>query len=271
MDSLHHFVLVVEEGSFTAAAHRAHLTQPTISASLRRLEEQLGARLLVRLPRGAVPTAAGEALLPHARAALAAVEAGTRAVAEVEGLRAGRVTIGGGATACTALLPPVLAAFRARFPEIELRVREVFTPRVPEAVAAGQLDLGIVQGQGEPWLEDPLILVAAPGTPADAPFVTFATGTSFRATVERHFPERPIAMELGSIGAVKGMVQAGMGVALLSRASCHAELETGALVALCDKRTPVIRQLGLLHPGMERLSPAARALRGMVLAAAAQR
>lgn len=264
-DELRHLLLVVSEGTFTEAARRAHLTQPALSASIRRLEEAVGARLLHRLPRGAALTAAGEAFLPHARAAVGAWEAGRRAVAEVEGLAAGQVTVGGGATACTYLLPPILTAFKARYPRIALRVREVFTPRVSESVAAGEFDLGVAVDEGEPWRTDALILVAAPGLPLPAPFVTFARGSSVRAALEASFPEAEIAIELGSIASVKGMARAGMGVALLSRAACTDDLSHGTLVEVPDPRTPMPRRMGLVHLGLERLSPAARELREMIL------
>src|SRR6476646_6828458 len=106
MDELGHFLLVVELGTWTAASRRAHLSQPALTASIHRLEAAFGARLLHRGPSGAVLTAAGQALLPWARQALASVERGRRAVAEVEGLRAGEVHLAAGSTACAVFLPP---------------------------------------------------------------------------------------------------------------------------------------------------------------------
>lgn len=283
-DRLHHLLLVVEHGTFTAAARAAHLSQPALSASIARLEQDLGARLLDRHARGATPTAAGEALLPHARAALAAVESGRRAVAEVQGLARGRVRIGGGATACTHLLPPVLTAFHAAWPAIDLRVRETYTPAIRAEVAAGSLDLGITQTGGaahglveEPWVDDPLLLVAAPGLAGrlrqvdgqlapGTPFVTFTAGAALRDLLDQAFPDVEVAIELGSIAAVKGHVRAGLGVALLSARACERDLTAGQLQTVDDRRLPPPRQLVLVHGGVERLSPAARALRSALLA-----
>src|SRR5688572_18884537 len=159
MDELGHLVLVAAHGSFTEAARRAALSQPALSASIARLEAQMGARLFHRGAGGTRLTAAGEALLPRARAALAAVEDGRRAVAEIAGLRAGEVRLGGGATVCTFFLPPVLSAFRREHPGIVLKLREAVGDEVREAVEAGALDLGLVtsDGDGEPWLTDELI------------------------------------------------------------------------------------------------------------------
>ena len=93
-DSFAHLLLIVEHGTFTEAARHAHLSQPALTASIRRLEEAFGAQLLHRGRRGASLTAAAEALLPRARAALAAVAEGRRAVDEVLELRVGEVRLG---------------------------------------------------------------------------------------------------------------------------------------------------------------------------------
>ena len=272
LDELHHFLLICEHGSFTAAARHAHLTQPALSASIRRLEDFMGARLLHRLPRGARPTAAGEALVPHARATLGSVDRGRRAVQEIEGLKTGEVRLGGGATACTYLLPRRLAAFQEARPGLSIRLRETMTPTVREQVEAGQLDLGIgIAPGGEPWMIDELVLVASPERAkrvvrvgeriaAGQPFVSFVQGAAVRGMLERAFPEAEVVVELASIAAVKGHVRAGIGLALLSRHAIRNDLDLGLLVEVPDERTPLVRHLVLHHAGDETLSPAARAL-----------
>lgn len=276
LDSLRHFILVCETGSFTAAARAAHLTQPAVSASIARLEDDLGARLLDRLPRGARPTAAGAALLPQARATLAGAEACRRAVSEVAGLAAGEVRIGGGAVAVDHLLPPLLAAFRRRWPGVRLRVREVFTPSVPDRVRSGALDLGIAEGApsgltAETWRRDRLMLVAAPDLdlpvdPLDAPVVTFPPGSSLRAASDRALPGAEVAVELASVAAVLGHVRAGLGIALLSETAAVPDLTAGRLVQLHAGAPLPVRTLTLVHRGEERLPPAAAALRTLLLA-----
>lgn len=276
LDSLRHLLLIQAHGSFTAAARAAHLTQPALTASIQRLEEAMGGPLLHRHARGATLTAAGEALLPHARAALAAVDAARQAVAEVQGLARGRVRIGGGSTACTYLLPPVLTAFHQAHPGVDLRLREMLTPDIPAAVESGELDLGIATAPtpGEPWRLDPMALVAAPALAAalplplaaNAPALTFSPGSSLRALLDRHLPELEVVVELSSIAAIKGHARAGMGVALLSRVAVETDLALGRLVEVPDPRLPPPRQLVLVHAGPERLSPAAQALRAALLA-----
>jgi DNA-binding transcriptional LysR family regulator len=287
LESLRHFTLIAEHKTFTAAARHAHLTQPALTASIQRLEAQLGGMLFVRGPSGASLTAAGDALLPRARAALAAVEEGRRAISEVLGLTVGSVRLGAGATVCTYYLPRTLARFRAKHPGVQLRLREAETDRLLDALEVGDLDLVIlarVPGrrradflraarQGlvrERWIDDQLVLVAAPGTdPKTAPLVTFARGMTTRSIVDQRFSEMPIAMELGSIAAVKANTRAGVGVALVSRAAVSRELDAGQLVAVESDRTPIMRSLYLVHRGKERLPPAASALAKMLRAARA--
>lgn len=285
LEALRHFTLVAQHGTLTAAARHAHLTQPALTASIQRLEAQLGGKLLVRGPAGASLTAAGEALLPRARAALAAVEEARRAVAEVMGLAAGSVRLGAGATVCTYYLPRTLARFRAKHPGVQLLLREADSDRLLDALEAGDLDLmilarvpgarrgdflrtarsGLVR---EKWRDDEVVLVAAPGVdPKTAPMVTFARGMTTRALVDQRFADVPIAMELGSIAAVKANTRAGVGVALVSRASIQRELDAGQLLLVPTERTPIVRSLYLVHRGKDRLPPAAGALVKMLRAA----
>lgn len=266
-DELRHFLLVIEHGTLTAAARHAHLSQPALTASIQRLESAFEARLLHRSRRGAEPTAAGRALVPHARAALAAVDDGRRAVAEVEGLAGGEVRLGGGATACTYLLPEPLARFRARWPEVRISLHEDFGDGLRARLHAGALDMAVVTGEdGELWMHDELIVVAAPGfATGGAPFVSLLPGSSTRNVLDRAFPDARIAMELGGISAVKGNVRAGIGLALISRSAVRYDLEVGRLVEVPHPATPIQRRIGLLHRGRDRLSPAAAMLRSMLL------
>ena len=277
LEPFKHFVLIAEHGTFTEAARRAHVTQPALSASIRRLEEELGGALFDRGRHGASLTAAGEALMPHAMAALAAVEDARRAVEEIEGLATGRVRIGAGATACTYLLPKPLARFRKTHPGIRFLLRETTTDEALDGLSEGSLDLAVLSDTPslkrsyepmttELWMEDRLILVRSPSLdPKGAAYLTFRPGATTRALFEQHFPEVDVSMELGSIAAVKGNVRAGMGIALVSQAAVRDDLKRKRLVRIRDARTPIVRQLRLAHRGVDRLSPAARALRDQLL------
>jgi len=271
LDELRYFVAIVEAGTYRRAAQRLHLTQPALSAAIARLESNVGARVLDRGRRGASVTEAGRALLPHARAALAAVEAGARAVAEIEGLRDGEVRLAAGATACTYLLPSILARYREQYPGIRFLLRESSTDEALESLHAGDIDIAVITApDGEPWYTDELILVCAPdfelqADVARARFVTFRQRSTSRALLDGLFPEADVVMELGSIAAVKGNVRARIGVSLVSRHAVERDLAQGLLVRIPHPDTPVQRPLSLVHLGASRLPPAAAALRELLL------
>ncbi len=268
-EDLRNFLLIARYGTFTAAADRAHLSQPALSASVKRLEEAMEARLFDRGRHGAELTAAGQALLPHATAVQAAVVAGKRAVQEVEGLLAGEVRIAAGATATTYLLPKILTRFRRKHEGIRFFLREGYALDIRAHVASGELDLGIVTGKGDdPWLRDELIVVASPKIdPRKAGFLTFPEGSATRELLHSHFGEVDVVMDLAGIAAVKGNVRAGMGKALLSRSAVEQDLRSGKLVEVASRKTPVRRLLSLVHRGADRLPPAAAELRKAILAA----
>ncbi len=275
LDELRHLLLIVDHGTFTEAAKRAHLSQPALTAAIRRLEEDLGARLLHRGPGGTTLTAAGEALVPRARAALAAVEDGRRAVAEVAGLGRGEVRLGAGATACTYMLPPLLARYRRAHPAVRFLLREAFTDQLEAMLHDNELDLVIATAPVDapppepydPWLDDELIVVAAPNATSKG-WVTFAVGSPLRNLLLDHEPAEDIVMELGSIAAIKGNVRAGIGQALVSRASVRTDLAHGWMVEVPRPWTPLTRRLILRHRGVDRLPPAAAALRELLLSSA---
>jgi DNA-binding transcriptional LysR family regulator len=272
---LNHFLAVVETGTFTEGARRVHISQPALSTSIKRLEEDLGARLLHRGRGGASLTVAGEVLLPRARAAMAAIADGRRAVEEIMGLHAGEVRMGAGTTACTYLLPALLAAFRRAHPKVRYFLQEAHNQELWEALQAGSLDLALLPVEsrppdGTPWLIEPcltdeLIVVSAPGGRGSLHWVTFPRGSTTRQLLERHFPGEEVVMELGSIAAVKGNVRAGIGRCLVSRTAVQRDLREGVLVEVEDPRTPIPRNFVLVCRGLDRLPPAASRLRDMLL------
>jgi DNA-binding transcriptional LysR family regulator len=151
-------------------------------------------------------------------------------------------------------------------------VREAYPDEIRAAVDAGAIDLGIVSGPGrDRWRWDELILVGPPSHTAGsggAPFIAFPRGSATRSILERHFPRADVVMELGSIAAVKGNVRAGIGLALVSRWAVAADLAGGRLIEVPSPATPIRRRLSLVHRGVDRLPPAAAALRRLLLAEA---
>lgn len=141
---LRYFRAIVQHGHMTRAARSLGVTQPALSAMLRKLEREVGAELLHRTGRGVVPTEAGRVFLQYADEALRRAEAGVKAVRELVGLERGSIRVGGGATVTTYLLPRVVSAVRAKHPGLRFYVREAGSNTVAAAVRSGELDLGIV-------------------------------------------------------------------------------------------------------------------------------
>jgi DNA-binding transcriptional LysR family regulator len=169
---LQYLVAVVDEGSFARAAPALFVSQPTLSQQVRALEDEIGGPLLERLARGVRPTPAGEALLPAARAALAAAERARRSARMVLGLEAGELEIATVGTVALGLLPPVLRRWRRRHRGRAVRIHEHRdAPTLARAVAEGSADLGIGP-RAEEWtgpLEslgwEELVLILPPGDP----------------------------------------------------------------------------------------------------------
>ena len=140
---LEYFVAVAEEANFTRAAERIHVAQPAVSAQIQRLERELGQPLLDRTRRTVRLTAAGEAALPYARAALAAVADIHVAVEELTQLVRGTVTIGT-VTTHSVDIPSLLADFHAAHPNVEITLSSDSSDALIDKVRSGRLDAAIV-------------------------------------------------------------------------------------------------------------------------------
>ncbi|HEY2771299.1 MAG TPA: LysR family transcriptional regulator, partial [Solirubrobacteraceae bacterium] len=141
---LTHFVAVAEERHFTRAAARVHLTQSSLSSSVRALERELGSDLFVRSTRQVELTEAGRALLPAARRTIAAAENGRDAVAAVRGVVRGHLAIGAIQSLSRVDLPGLIGRFHRRHPAVTLRIHHVGAPELVRQTADGEIDLAIV-------------------------------------------------------------------------------------------------------------------------------
>jgi len=167
------FVAVVEEGSFTRAARRVGITQPSLSEHVRALELELGGAVLERLPRGIAVTAAGRSLLPEARAALRAVERGRHAARAALALEAGELEIATVLSMAVGLLPRYIRLWLQRHPHVGIRLQEfrhrsLLEQAVEQGVAdfaIGPLPLRAWDGPLERVSWEEFVVVAPPGDP----------------------------------------------------------------------------------------------------------
>ncbi len=239
---LEYLVAVIEEASFTRAAARVHVAQPGVSAQIRQLERELGQPLLDRSTRTVRPTEAGAAVLPHARAALAAVAGIRAAVDDLAGLLRGHVSVGTVAAGGPIDLPGRLADFHQDYPGVEVTLTEDTSERLTGSLLAGRVDLAII-GLGDtdpPGLavevitDRPLAAVMSSDHPlarrqavklkelADHPIITLPPGSGIRAILDAGFAAiglRPrVAFEASAPAVVIRLAERGLGIAVLSAA-----------------------------------------------------
>jgi LysR family transcriptional regulator, transcription activator of glutamate synthase operon len=290
---LRYLVALADERSFTRAAAREHVAQPALSQQIRRLEDELGLPLVDRTTRRVALTGAGKLLTERARRVIAEVEAARAELGELAGIRTGRVTIGAMQTLGPFDLPRLLATFHARYPEIELSVREEASDTLAEMVRADAVDLALlsvtdrIDRQGlelhELAREDLIALLPARHPLADRgrvrvaelageDFISFREGWAMRhlltqAAREAGFEPR-VAFESNETTRIRALVERGLGVALLAR-SAAADGDSGVrVVAISDPRPS--RDVTLAWRAGRRLSPPAGALLELARGAAAR-
>ena len=239
---LRYFVAVAEELHFGRAARRLHMTQPPLSQAIQALESLLNAPLFVRTPRAVTLAPAGVALLPEARRLLAqAAELPELARRAAHG-EAGRLSLAFVSTADYSVLPPLLRAYRAAYPQVHIGLREATSDVQLDELQHGRIDAGILIAPLPdklketlnylPLLSEPLILaapsglIAAPG-PVDLatlpalPLIVFprAISPALHDAILGVFRAAGITPEIGQeaiqMQTIVSLVSAGMGIALV--------------------------------------------------------
>lgn len=140
-DGMEYVYAVYREGSFQKAAEKLFVSQPSVSASVRRVEERAGSRLIDRSRKPLALTECGEAYIACAEKILAMERSFTEFVNDWEGLRRGKLVVGGSSLFSSLLLPPMMAAFREKYPRITLALAEETTARLEEMLRQGTVDL----------------------------------------------------------------------------------------------------------------------------------
>lgn len=237
LHQLAYFVAVAEEGSFTRAAERLHVAQPGVSAQVKRLERELGQELLDRSGRTVRLTDVGAAALPHARAALAAVQGVREAVDELAGLVRGQVAIGAVTSAGPVRLPDLLARFHERYPAVEITLAEANSDAMLAALREGRLDLAVVGLATDPppgiatqvLIDEPFVAVTsgllagrAEVTIADLaglPLMALPKGTGLRTALDAAFVREGltprIAFEAADPNVLVQLAMRDLGVAVV--------------------------------------------------------
>lgn len=250
------FLAVVDLGGFSRAADRLGVSQPTVSALVAALERRVGTPLLVRARSGARPTAAGAALVPHAERLLAVAEEGVRAVDGAVSAGRRRLAVAGGEALVTHLLPPALAAVRARLPRVAVSVRALEPARALSELRAGEVSCilaadgpgGALAGDLDAFEvgEDRLVLVGPPGGTDDpaplaealrgATLVVREAGRADRQATEALLRAAGVSVSdrvvVAGLAPALACVEAGLGMALLPGIALAAALRAGRVRAV---------------------------------------
>ncbi len=278
LTQLQAFLAVLRGGSVKAAAEELVVTQPSVSAAVGALSKELGVDLTERAGRGIKPSAAGEAFAPFAAEVLGLLEQGRRAAAEAAGASDRELRISAVTTAGEYLAPPLIQAFAAHRPAIAVQLEVGNRQRVMARLADREADVAIAgrpPSDGRfaalPFLDNEIVVIAPPDDPlarrravaledlGDRVWLLREEGSGSRSMTEdllSHHDLRPRVLTLGSNGAIKHAVRAGLGVALQSRVAVQIELQAGLLATVRVREGLPRRQWFVLWPSAGPARPA---------------
>lgn len=266
------FYTVARHLSFTKAAEALHMTQPAVTFQVRQLEEYFNTRLFDRTHNRISLTDAGKRVFGFADKIFELYTEMENAVRELTGEISGLMVIGASTTIAEYMLPALLGNFKSKYPDVNVRLKVSNTDGIVHMVENNVIDLGIVEApvnnknlMVEVCRMDQLVAVVPPHHPfasmesvpvksvIECPYICREEGSGTREVILEHMIENGmsasdlnISLELGSPEAIKGAVEAGMGVSIISRATISKELQLGTLVAL-NLEPPLERPFSFVH------------------------
>lgn len=274
-------VAVVQEKGFARAAERLRRTQPAVSQAIRRLEEELGRPVFDRSTKSVTLTDAGAVVYDHALQMLNLARDARSAVEALADLRRGRVVIGASEYTVVHLLP-ILAAYRARHPEIKVEVKRKLSSQLPTELLRREVELGVLTYRPMQagldtvaFASDDLALLVDPNHRlarrrrvsvrelGGEAFLAHNQRSPYREKVLQTFARlrthMDIALELPTLEAIKLLVARGQGVALMPRRAAQEEIARGDVVAVNVKEMRLARKVYFAFRSGGELSHAARA------------
>lgn len=286
---LRYFVAVADEGSFSRAAAREHVAQPSLSQQIQKLEAEMDQRLFDRLPRSVVVTEAGKCLLEYARKILVEIADARRCVDELKREVVGRLAVGAIPTIAPYVLPALIEKFQRRYPKVTLEIFEDTTERLVRRMEDGEVDVALVSTCDEsPALErhslgkEALLALVPKGHPLakkqkikwsdlkSQKFLLLHEMHCLSAQVYQFLAAHHLRPELtvrgAQLGTIARMVAAGMGVTLVPQMMIEAEPVTGCVALPFAPPVPV-RELNVVRNPLRSQSKAAVAFQQAAAAA----
>lgn len=259
--------------NFRRAAEELLLTQPAVTQQIQALEEEIGTPLFDRTGGRVRLTASGELLRGYADRLAKLAEEAQEAIAAQNGNVAGELTIGASQTNAQYVLPRILGAFQREYPHIRIRLVSHNTEDALEALAQRSIGIALIEGPAlrrdmrtQPFLEDELLLVAAPNHPwaekeivaamlQDEPMLLRERGSGSRRVVEQalesagiDLKKLKIAMALDSTEGVVSGAESGLGVAFVSHWAIRNQLRLGTLAAVAVQGVRITRMFSVAYP-----------------------
>jgi DNA-binding transcriptional LysR family regulator len=266
------FCTVAETRSFSKASEIIHLTQPAVSLQIQALEETYETKLFDRSSSSVVLTPAGEMLYRYAKEILSLYAAADKEIGEITGLVKGSISVGASTTIGNYLLPSVISDFKKKNPKIKIHLVVGNTKRIVELLNAGNLDLGLVEGETtkfkiitEKLISDELILIVPLHHPwakrkdismldsVKEPFIFREEGSGTRQVIEKYFNKLGVSVQnmnittiLGSTEAIKEAVESGIGLSVVSKWAVRRESRYGSVKTLKFKEGKMLRDFSLV-------------------------
>lgn len=266
------FYTVAKLLSFTKAAESLHMTQPAVTFQVRQLEEHFNTRLFDRTHNRISLTDAGRRVYEYSTRIFELYSELDNAVREITGEVSGVLMVGASTTIAEYMLPALLGDFKAKYPDVSVRLKVSNTDGIVHMVENNIIDLGVVEAHVtnknlavELCRLDQLVAIVAPKHPLakvgkvgprallEYPFISREEGSGTREVINEylesasiHPSELDTIMELGSPEAIKGAVEAGIGISILSRATMIKELKLATLVAV-ELDPPIERPFSFVH------------------------
>jgi DNA-binding transcriptional LysR family regulator len=267
------FCAIVSEGTFSRAAEKLHLAQPTVSAQVQALEKELGAKLFERSAQGSTITHAGRLFHQYALQMLELAERAEEALDQLRTLRLGRLEVGASSVPGHYILPAALARFKATHPGVEVRLSVSNSREVREGVREGRFEIGMVGDEVPdprltyaPLVQDRLVVALRPEHPLaqrpclslhelfQQPVILREEGSGTRATLDRalrsadlHPHDLRVLLELGTLEGVKAALREVDALAIVSEWSVREDARLGLLVTLPLAGVDLTRHLYLIQ------------------------